>query len=427
MKSGSAARPTPAKPASAADGGLQDPTRVVPVVAFGAQPGVLTTVEQTGFIAFDTGGRTLLVASERTPLLEVDMAREARAVRDGYAGRTARERAANVRRLCEAWHPDILVCDEMDFGALVAAEAVGIPYASVVCIGTGSFVWPELVQEPLDDLRAEHGLPPDPALSMLRRYLILSPFPPSFRNPANPLPRNAHAIRAVTADGAGDDADVSWLSSRASRPLVYFTLGTIFNLESGDLFERTLAGLRELPVDVIVTVGRELNPEVLGPQPSNVHVRKYIPQSLLLPHCNLCVPHGGSGSVVGALAHGVPMVLLPIGADQPLNAARCVELQVARVLNALEATPQDVQCAVTAVLADAAYTQNAKRLEAEIAALPGPEYCVRLLERIAASISFTNRSNRPSYLNGSDAALAVRDEHRLVRGLPSSANFLMSS
>jgi UDP:flavonoid glycosyltransferase YjiC (YdhE family) len=76
------------------------------------------------------------------------------------------------------------------------------------------------------------------------------------------------------------------------------------------------------------------------------------------------------------------MVLLPIGADQPLNAARCSELRVARVLNALEATPQDVHDAAEAVLADTAYARNAKRLEAESAALPGPEHGVRLLERI---------------------------------------------
>jgi UDP:flavonoid glycosyltransferase YjiC (YdhE family) len=112
---------------------------------------------------------------------------------------------------------------------------------------------------------------------------------------------------------------------------VYFMLGTIFNLESGDLFERVLAGLRELPMDVVVTVGRELDPQVLGPQPPNVRARRYIPESLLLPHCGLCVSHGGSGSVLGAITHGVPMVLLPIGGDQPLNTAPCEQLHLAQV------------------------------------------------------------------------------------------------
>ena len=88
--------------------------------------------------------------------------------------------------------------------------------------------------------------------------------------------------------------------------------------------------------------------------------------------------------MVGALAHGLPMVLLPIGADQPFNAARCEDLHVGRVLNALKATSEDVQLAAMAVLGDVTHRQNAKRLQAEIAALPNPEYGVRLFERLAA-------------------------------------------
>jgi UDP:flavonoid glycosyltransferase YjiC (YdhE family) len=353
------------------------------IVAFGAQPGMMAIVAQAGFSAFDTGGPTLLITTERTPLLEYDLAREHRAIRDNFAGRTARVRATNVRQLCESWHPDVVVCDEMDFGAPVAAETLEIPYAIVISIGSGAFAWPQLVGESLNTLRSEHGLPPDPELSMLRRYLIVSPFPPTFRDPANPLPPNAHSIRTVEADRAAGGEDATWLAGRSARPLVYFTLGTIFNLESGDLLERALAGLRELPVDVVVTVGRELDPQVLGPQPSNVYVRSYIPQSALLPHCDLVVSHAGSGSIVGALAHGLPMVLLPIGADQPFNAARCHDLHVGRVLNPVEATPEDVERAATAVLEDSTYRQNAKRLEEENASLPGPEYGAQLLERLA--------------------------------------------
>jgi UDP:flavonoid glycosyltransferase YjiC (YdhE family) len=275
----------------------------------------------------------------------------------------------------------VLVCDEMDFGALVAAESAGVPYASVVCIGSGSFVWPELVAEPLKDLRAGHGLAPDPELAMLSRYLILSPFPPSFRDPANPLPPTGHAIRPVPADAGADDVPPRWLAE-LDPPLVYFTLGTIFNLESGDLFERVLAGLSELPVSIVVTVGREVEPETLGPQPANVRVEQYVPQSLLLPDCDLVVSHAGSGSVVGALAHGLPMVLLPIGADQPLNAARCAALDVARVVDPFQATSADVASAAEDLLADVPYRRNAQRVQEEIAALPGPEYALHLLEQL---------------------------------------------
>lgn len=123
---------------------------------------------------------------------------------------------------------------------------------------------------------------------------------------------------------------------------VYFTLGTVFHLESGDLFARVLAGLRELPVNLVVTVGRELDPNEFGPQPANVHLERYIPQSLLLPHCDLVVSHGGSGTLIGALSHGLPSVMLPMGADQPLNAARCEALGLGRSLDAVRATPEAV-------------------------------------------------------------------------------------
>jgi UDP:flavonoid glycosyltransferase YjiC (YdhE family) len=113
-----------------------------------------------------------------------------------------------------------------------------------------------------------------------------------------------------------------------------------------------------------------------------VRVEQYVPQSLLLLRCDLVVSHAGSGSVVGALAHGLPMVLLPIGADQPLNAARCEALGVARVLDPFHATSADVANAAEEVLADDRYRRSAERVQAEIAALPGPEQALLLLEQI---------------------------------------------
>jgi MGT family glycosyltransferase len=168
-----------------------------------------------------------------------------------------------------------------------------------------------------------------------------------------------------------------------SAPAVYFTLGTVFNLESGDLFERVLAGLRDLSLNVIATVGREIDPAEFGPQPAHIQIMQYIPQSVILPHCAVVVSHGGSGSVIGALAHGLPMVLIPMGADQPYNAARCEELGVACLLDAIEATPETVREAVSTVLSDSGYRRAAERMRDEIAALPEPAYAVTLLERLA--------------------------------------------
>jgi UDP:flavonoid glycosyltransferase YjiC (YdhE family) len=339
---------------------------------------MVPAVEALGFPAFPAGSDRGGIP-ERKPLVALDTEREERAMHNGFVRRIAGERARDILPLCDEWQPDVLVCEETDFGAMVVAERCRIPAATVIVIAAGSLVRKELIAEPLNELRAAYGLPPDPDLAMLSRHLVLSPVPPSFRDPAFPLPATAQAIRPFSLD-QDDGPTPAWLVDLPAAPTVYVTLGTVFHVESGDLFSRLLAGLRDLPLSVVLTVGREIDPAELGPQPANVRVERWIPQAAVLPRCDLVVSHGGSGSVIGALAYGLPMVLLPMGADQPYNAARCTELGVGRVLDAVAATPETIREAVSAVLADPAYRRAAKRIREEIASLPGPEFAVSLLE-----------------------------------------------
>ncbi len=352
-------------------------------VAFAARPWMVPQVHAAGFPAF-VAGSDLGLTPKRLPLAEADLDQDMRDVGSGFGRRVARERAADILSLCTDWRPDLLVCEEFDFGAMVIAERLGLPYATVLVSATGAFVRPELVAGPLDEVRAEHGLPRDPSLDMLSRYLVLTPFPRSLRDPGFPLPATAHHMRLASLDVATSEAGPPWLTHHGDVPTVYFSLGTVYNMESGDLFQRVLAGLRDLPIGLIVTVGRDLDPDELGRQPANVHVERFMPQAALLPHCDLVVSHAGSGSVLGALAHGLPMVLLPMGADQPLNAARCQALGVAAVLDAMSATPEMVRATVSRVLANAGSRMAAERIRDEIAALPGPDHAVTLLERLAA-------------------------------------------
>ena len=113
-----------------------------------------------------------------------------------------------------------------------------------------------------------------------------------------------------------------------------------------------------------------------------MHIERYVPQSLLLPHCDLVVNHGGSGSVIGALAHGLPLVVLPMGADQLPNAQRCEQLGVGVVLDAVRVTPRSVRDATSALLSDAHAREAAERIRDEIASLPGPEAAVPMLEQL---------------------------------------------
>jgi UDP:flavonoid glycosyltransferase YjiC (YdhE family) len=356
------------------------------LVAYACQDAMRSAVEASGFAAFETGGSTLLPANERRPLVPVDRRAEEEVVGEGFAGRTARDRAPRLRSLASDWQPDVIVRDEMDFGAAVAAEVLGMPHAAVLVIAAGGLVRPDVVGDSLKTLRAAHGLDDDPELRMLHRYLTLVPVPPSYRDPRDPLPATAQYMCPAVVDtreALADDASGSARPARA-RPMVYVTLGTVFPQESGDLFIRIVAGVRDLPVDVVVTVGRELDPAELGKQPPNVRVEQFLPQASVLANCDAVVSHAGSGSVMGALAFGLPSVLLPIGADQPLNADRCVDLGVGRALDSVVSTPIDIAHAVAEVLSDTSYRNAATRIRDEINALPGSEHAADLLEQLVS-------------------------------------------
>ncbi len=352
-------------------------------VAFAGRPWMVPRVEALGFVCFPGGTDEGLEPVTR-PLVPIDMEREGRDLMIGFGQVVARSRAPDLLSTFESWRPDVVVWEETDPAAAIIAERLGIPHAAVPVLAFGMMAAP-FARLGYNPVREEHGLEPDPSGEMMSRYLVLTPFPESLRDPRNAAPPTSRGIRIVDVDrsarAVGSMPD--WTTAIEGAPSVYFTLGTVFNHELGDLFGRVMAGLRELPINLLVTVGREIDPATLGPQPAHVRIERFVSQAEILPHVDLVVSHGGSGSVLGALAHGRPMVVLPIGADQPLNAERIRALGVGRSLDAIEATPHEVREAASSVLADATYREAAGRLADEIAALPSPGVAIGLLERLA--------------------------------------------
>ena len=335
-------------------------------------------------------------ATELKPLVEPDQDHEDDVIRRVYAGTATQRRVPLYAEMFKYWRPDLVVRDEVDFASAILAEAHDLPHAVVIVIGAGGFIRPDVVAEPLDAVRAQHGLPGDPELAVLGRDLVLCPFPPRFRDPDYPLPETTQYFGPATAATPG--AVPSWLAALDHRPTVYVTLGTVFPLESGDLFRRLLAGIAALPVNVITTIGRELHPDALGRQPSNVRIEPWLAHDMVLPQADLVVSHGGSGTVTAALAHGLPQIVVAMGADQMLNARRVESLGVGRSLHPITSTPETVRAAVEAVLNDAEMRAAAEAMKREIDAMPSPAAAVPVLEDLAA-----RRRRRVDRVGGSRA------------------------
>jgi UDP:flavonoid glycosyltransferase YjiC (YdhE family) len=119
------------------------------------------------------------------------------------------------------------------------------------------------------------------------------------------------------------------------------------------------------------------------PQPTNVRVERFLPLGDVLTDVDLVVSHGGSGSLMATLAHGLPSFLLPLGADQPHNAMRAEELGRAVTLDASTVTPEEVGARARQVLADDAMRARCVAVADELKALPGPSAAIAALEKAA--------------------------------------------
>jgi UDP:flavonoid glycosyltransferase YjiC (YdhE family) len=144
-----------------------------------------------------------------------------------------------------------------------------------------------------------------------------------------------------------------------------------------------VSGLREEALSLVVTVGPNNDPAALGPQPDNVRVERYLAHGLLLPRCAVVVSHGGAGTMLAALACGLPILTIPQGADQYLNAEVCARRGVGRTLLSDDVTPETARREVRTLLDDPTHIRAAREVAAEIAAMPEPDGMVPLLEALS--------------------------------------------
>lgn len=161
-------------------------------------------------------------------------------------------------------------------------------------------------------------------------------------------------------------------------PFAYLTLGTFF-AGNTDVFQTVLAGLGAEDVDVLVTVGADNDPAALGAVAGNVRVERYVPQAELLPRCSVVIHHGGAGTMYGALAHGIPQIVLPQGADNFVNGDLLAHCGAGLCIGPDETSPESVRDAVRLVLTDPSYRGAAQRLAEELATLPEPVRVARQL------------------------------------------------
>jgi UDP:flavonoid glycosyltransferase YjiC (YdhE family) len=346
-------------------------------------------VEDVGLPVIPAGIDWLRAEPERTfPALQAIAPAERYAwiLSNVYADAAARRLFPELLELFDAWRPDVVVRDQMEFASWLVAEKLEIPHVSYG-YGLGFQEPDQVVVRPiLGRLRDELGLGPDPQLDSIFRHLRLEFAPRSYLGGPASGDAVRHHVRHHPHDGGNETPRPEWLRALGHRPVVVATLGNNYNRTPG-VFETIIEALAGEPLDLIVTIGRNRDPSEFGTPPPNVRIERYVPLSQLLPHADVTICHAGFNTIFTAVAAGTPLVLIPIDSDQPTGALRCRDLGLGPMLNRRQLSAEIVRDAVREVLAEARYRNAVTAFRKELEALPGTEGTASLLEALVPSSS----------------------------------------
>jgi MGT family glycosyltransferase len=360
-------------------------------VAFATGPELRPRSEAAGFTSFDAG-ISMDAAFERLAVLFPDQQYNRLApseILGWYLPHLFGEVLApamldDLELVVQSWKPDVVVHETWEFAGPIVAAGAGIPS---ICQTLGLRIDDtilDLVAAAVAPLWQQHGLNPD-SMAGIYRTLCLDTTPASLQDQESAKSREVvHSLRPVAEPPVHGEELPRWIEQRRNVPLVYMTLGTNNGTNSDvSMFRSVLDGLEDLDIDVLITIGLGKDPATIGPLAKNIHVENYVPQSLLLPHCSAVICHGGPGTILHSLAHGLPLLILPQGADQYIMGDRVLAAGVGLRLVPADVNPSGVRASILALLEETSYKLDAYRLKREIAEMPGPDEAVLLIEEVA--------------------------------------------
>ena len=310
-----------------------------------------------------------------------------------FAGAGAVRNAADLRVVAEEFRPDLIVRECTEFAGFLVAEQLNLPCVTLDSAPLTPSRHPGMVPV-LNQTRETLGLPALSDIDALARdpwigWLTEQWWPEDLRT-------DAHRFYRPPDPTVTEPLDAAIAALPTDRPLVLATLGSnaghMLNGQDSPL-ARIVAALGELPCTAVVALGADVDPVTwTGPHPANVHLVSFVQQRLLLRASDLFVTHAGFGGIQEALTAGVPMVALPLYAEQPANAARLAELGLGLTLSP-DSEPAELAAACCRVLDEPTFRHTARGFQRRLLALPG-------LDGLVADLANTARkgSSRTSTL-----------------------------
>jgi UDP:flavonoid glycosyltransferase YjiC (YdhE family) len=278
--------------------------------------------------------------------------------------------------IVDEFRPEIVVREPSELAiAILAAERD----LRCVTVGFGGLIPDSSIvaaAERVAPLWADRGLPMPTDLAMYES-LYLHPFPSAFGPVPTGLP--IFPMRSVEPPTTGDLPE--WIGPLGrDRRCVYVTFGT--EVAARAPWPAIVAGLADLDVDVVATTGPMVDPAAIEAMGPNVRAARFVAQGLLLDRCSLVVSHAGAGTVLGSVSRGLPMVSLPIAADQWDNADAIANADCGLTLEA-DRSADSIGAAARRLLTEESFARAARQVGEDLTAMPPPTSHV---ERIHALV-----------------------------------------
>ncbi|MER7150640.1 glycosyltransferase [Streptomyces lydicus] len=295
-----------------------------------------------------------------------------------FVGHLAESSTQDLLEAAKDWQPDLILHESTEYGGYLAAERLGIPHGALDIAPMAPYAHPTVTKE-LNRQRSKLDLAPvDDAWHPFRTFRA-GVVPEDFYPTDSRLPNARYYQVPSQTPPAGLDPDIAQLPS--DRPLVLATLGSNATRLPGGahtLLNTIIETLGNLPVTGVVALGADRDPQQWdGARPDNVHLTSFVQQELLLRSSDMFLTHAGFNGTREALTAGVPMVAVPLFAEQSHNASRLQELGVGTRIDVQDVTHDSLATAVRNVLDDRSYRFRAQGIQRRTHALPDLDRLVK--------------------------------------------------
>lgn len=283
--------------------------------------------------------------------------------------------ARQVRQAIAQRHPDVVAIDGIMIASIREATRIGVPTA-VLFHSFGALWGGRMSRGPASAMLGPFGLSPTTVWGSAGARLLLTD------RDLDPLTDEENTI-GFEWTGTTERGAPAAPRSAGQRPLVLVSLSSVWQRKQDAVYGRVISALGGMPVRAIVTRSAPQTPlhvEI----PPNVEVRGRSSHPEILPHASLVIGHGGHSTTLAALAHGVPLLVLPMNkaSDQPLI-GRIVESQGAGRMLPRSALAPELRSAISGLLADARIAASAARIGERLRAERGGAAAADRIEQLA--------------------------------------------